>query len=377
MRSFVNHLLSPSRSRKRCLRTLLLLAAFFSLPFASHSQTSAHAFALLSPAALPHLKAEADTPVAQKALADANGHLSTEPHPMARLHTEGTLPHQGIRDQSIEAERDFQVMADLGFAFRFTGDRRYLDAEARYLSAWSSTYQPSLNPIDETRFDTVFIAFDLTRDALPAPVQSQVLALFRTMATGYLNWWDANAKKDPANWSSHRIKLMTLSAYELNDATLIHRAAAAFRAQIAQNIRPDGEVVDFKKRDALHYVTYDLEPLTTAALAAKMHGQDWFHTAATGSPSVEMGINWLLPFALGQKTHEEFVHSGVGFDAARARAGEQGYSGQWHPAASVELLALAAWADPRFTEPLRQVEQATDTQPAPWLQLCIAAEPGS
>lgn len=338
---------------------------------------SPDAFALLSPAAVQALRAQADTPIAKAMIVDANQHLATAPHPMVRLHTEGTLPHQGIRDQSIEAEKDFEAMAHLGFAYRFTGDRRYLDAAGRYLLAWSTVYKVSLNPIDETRFDTVFLAFDLTREDLPADVRSKVLELFRSMSVGYLGWWDQNAAKDPANWSSHRIKLMTLSAYELGDQSLIRRAAAAFRMQVKQNIGTDGEVVDFKKRDALHYVTYDLEPLTTAALAAKMHGQDWFHTAVTGSPSVEIGVDWILPYALGEKTHEEFVHSSVGFDAARANAGEQGYSGQWHPGASVQLLALATWQDPRYAKDLERVEQATGARPNSWLQICMAATRGN
>jgi hypothetical protein len=310
---------------------------------------------------------------AQAIIAEADAHLNTAPSAMARIHTEGTLPHQGIRDQSIAAEADFETMADFGFAYRLTGQRRYLDAEARFLGAWAAIYRTSLNPIDETRFDPVFVAFDLTRGDLPAKVESDTLEMFRGMARGYLDWWGNYAQKDNANWSSHRVKLMTLSAYETGDTSIISAATAAFRQQVQQNILPDGKVVDFAKRDALHYVVYDLEPLLTAALVAKMHGQDWFHTSPTGSASVEMGIDWLLPYASGEKTHEEFVHSSVSFDAARAKAGESGYSGMWQRKNSALLLTLTAWEDPRYKEMAHSVQAATDSRTPLYWQLSILA----
>ena len=74
-----------------------------------------------------------------------------------------------------------------------------------------------------------------------------------------------------------------------------------------------------------------------AALAAKAHGEAWFHAAVHGGSCVELAIDWLTPFALGQKTHKEFVHSSVPFDAMRAKAGLKGYPGPWEPGASIHL----------------------------------------
>jgi Alginate lyase len=354
--------------------TLLCLTACLSpITHAAPSTPSQQPFALVSPSLAAALSTQRQTQLGRHFIEQADQHLADIPHPMPRLHTEGTLPHQGIRDQSIEAERDFDSMLAFAFAFRLTGDNRYLDTESRFLSSWSQVYKPSLNPIDETRFEPVIIAFDLTRSNLPAATQQQVIALFRTMATGYLDWEDHNPGKDIDNWNSHRIKLATLGAYLTGDTALITRANKAYRTQVKQNIRPDGSVDDFDKRDALHYVTYDLEPLTTASLAAKAHGEDWFHTASTGSPSVEIAVDWLVPFATGAKTHQEFVNSKVAFDAARDKAGEHGYSGPWEPAGSVNLFTLATWQDPRYADTLKQVCAHTQHTPTPWIELLIDA----
>jgi len=116
-------------------------------------------------------------------------------------------------------------------------------------------------------------------------------------------------------------------------------------------------------------VTYDLEPLTTAALAAKAHGEDWFHAATPGSPCVELAIDWLTPFALGQKTHEEFVHSSVAFDAARAQAGVKGFAGPWDPGTSLHLFQLAALADPKYAPFIQPIAAKAGRSPQDWLVL--------
>jgi len=361
----------PNRLILLSLTALLSPAAAHAAPVA---QTSSQSYALISPTLAAALTTQRETPLGRHFIHEADVHLASAPHPLPRLHTEGTLPHQGIRDQSIESEQDFDFMLAFAFAYRLTGDNRYLDAETRSFTAWSQVYQPSLNPIDETRFEPFILAFDLTRSNLPPATQQQVVALFRTMAIGYLDWEDHYPGKDIDNWNSHRIKLATLGAYLTGDATLIARASRAFHQQVKQNIRPDGSVDDFYKRDALHYVTYDLEPLATASLAAKAHGEDWFHTAATGRPSVEMAIDWLIPFATGAKTHQEFVYSKVAFDAARDKAGEHGYSGTWEPVTSVNLFTLTTWQDQRYAPTLAQICTNTSRQPTPWIQLLMNTE---
>jgi hypothetical protein len=335
---------------------------------------SAHAqsFALLSPAAARSLPSQLDTQRARAMVRDADAALALTPHPLAQLHTEGTLPHQGIRDQSIEAERDFPMAQSLAFAYRLTGDKKYLSQATIFLDAWAATYKVSGNPIDETPFGPLFVAFDLTRGDLPPKTESRTVDLFRKMSITYLDWLDQNNPKDPSNnWSSHRVKLAVLGAYESGDSSLIARAARAYTRQVQRNIHPDGSVMDFTMRDALHYVVYDLEPLSTAALAARAHGQDWFHTAVTGSPSVERAIDWLVPYATGEKTHQEFVHSTVKFDAARDQAGEVGYSGQWDPKTSVNLLSLATALDPKYAPTLDKVEAGTGSRTPAWIALTM------
>jgi hypothetical protein len=262
-------------------------------------------------------------------------------------------------------------MLNFALAYRLSGgDKKYLDAEARFLAAWTHVYKPDLNPIDETRFDPIFIAFDLTRSDLPPAVQESTLALFASMSDGYLKFVEKNpCGKNALNWQSHRIKLATLTAFSLGDPVREERAQRAYETHVGCNIRPDGSVEDFYVRDALHYVVYDLDPLQTAALAARVHGQDWFHFKSPGGSSVAGAVDWLLPFTSGAKKHNEFVHSSIAFDAARDRAGERGYSGMWDVRAGVQTLALAAMLDAKYEQPFLALTTATKAQPTLWIRL--------
>jgi hypothetical protein len=363
----------------RALALALSLAAI-APACADPAAAPAPAFAIFPPAAVARLAGEATTPEALATIKQAEADFAATPGPLPRVHTEGTLPHQGIWDQSLAAEKDWPRMLDLATAYALTGDSRYLAATEKFLNAWLDVYHPSFNPIDETNLDRMIFAYDLTRARLTSSTRDKMSTFLRAMASGYLDRIAAEKKEDNANWQSHRIKLIVLAAYGLGDADLITRARQAYWRQVSVNIRPDGSVDDFYKRDALHYVTYDLEPLVTAALAAKEHGEDWFHVAppgSTGAASVASAVDWLTPYALGQQTHQEFVHSTVKFDAQRAQAGVKGFSGPWAPHGSILLYELAGMIDPKYETTLQQVLANIHEHRWPWYVLMSGAMNGA
>ncbi len=331
----------------------------------------AQTFAMISPAAIAAMPEKASSPEGRYVIHVASDALARDPVPLPRLHTEGTLPHQGIYDQSVAAGRDLTAMRDLGLAYRLSGEKKYRDAATRFLAAWLDTYRISLNPIDETGFDSLILASDLTRDGLSPDLQDKLDHFLRDMAVRYLDAIADEQKEDVANWQSHRIKLITLAAYALGDPPLIAKARAAFQRQIQVNVNSDGSVVDFTKRDALHYVTYDLEPLLMAASAAQAHGEDWFHPAAPPGGSLQLAVDWLVPFAAGLQTHEEFVHSTIRFDAERAQAGLPGYSGPWDPKGSILVYSLATVFDPAYQRLLERLQAHTDGKLPYWVILAL------
>ncbi len=246
-----------------------LLSVLFLVALAKIAHADAPVpYAIISPAVAAKLSTLAAADDAKKIIADARAELKAQPGPLPVLHTEGTLPHKGIWDQSIKARRDLDRMMDFALAWRLTNDHAFAEADERFYSAWLDTYRVSFNPIDETNFDKFIIAYDLAGAAFAPATQAKMKTFLETMARGYL---DAIVKKAKPlnNWRSHRVKMATLASFALGDPALIEQAHQAYLDQVAHNIRPDGSVDDFYDRDALHYVTYDLEPLSVAALAAK------------------------------------------------------------------------------------------------------------
>lgn len=353
-------------------------ACAVSRPIPSEQGTAAPAtppailgYALLSPTMVDTLPQTPATPQRAAALRYGTRDLSRPSHAMARVHVEGTLPHQGIYDESLLAAGDWSSIRDLALAGRLSGDARYTEAAEPLMASWLAVYRICLNPIDETGMESLLIAYDLLPPPARARLHEDMGRLLEDMATRYLN--DIEADHAQAyrggsrinNWQSHRIKLATLAAFALNDRALIARARQAFINQLGDNIHRDGSTLDFEQRDALHYVVYDLEPLCMAALAAKAHGEDWYRLTGATGVGLRAALDWLRPYADGSQAHEEFVHSTVSFDAIRNNAGIKGFSGPFDPKVTANLYAYASHLDERYKS------LAEKFSPPPWVMLVL------
>jgi hypothetical protein len=336
--------------------------------------------ALLSGAAqaqwCPITPAAAEQAAAQRVLASARKNIEATPHPIARMHTEGTLPHQGIYDETVAAQRDFPIVRDAALAWSLTREQRYLDQTDAFLRAWMTTYVASFNPIDETKLEPVILAYSLTREALSSETRKASQTFLRDLAEGYVE--RIVAKRDTAklrkvstwnnNWNSHRIKLMAMAAVVLDDRALLERVHGLYLEQLNNNFLPDGAVIDFEERDALHYVVYDLEPLSMAAIAAQSLGQQWLQDKAANGKHLADALDWLIPFAKGQRQHEEYVNTKVAFDRKRAQAGVAGFAGMWQPKSATTLYWQAARLAPAYQGLAQSLGNAPD-----WLSLCKPA----
>ena len=333
--------------------------------------------AIFGPAAGGDWSAHAGTAEAAVVLERARSGLTRPPGAIPVIHTEGTLPGRGIREISGRAREDFAITLALALAWRLTGDGLYAERAELYLLAWAGTYRWSFNPIDETGFDTLIMATDLVDDGLTRDDKARIDGFWRRLSVGYLDAMDGTPINAATNWQSHRIKLATLSAYRVGDPVLIDRARAAYRRHVSTNILADGSVHDFHERDAIHYVTYNLDPLMTAALSAQRHGEDWFGWRNPSGGGARDAVAWLIPYAEGQLTHQEFVNSRIKFDADRARVGQAGYTGVWDRAGAVNTLSLAGLLDPQFCPHGPALERATGRSAALWIDWMRRASAGA
>ncbi|WP_269714754.1 alginate lyase family protein [Caulobacter sp. NIBR2454] len=350
------------------MRSTLIFAALLTTLTAAPA-LAAGGFAICAPATA---SSDKSAPELQRVLERAAANRGRAAGAIPKLHTEGTLPGHGIRDISIKAKADHPITLDFALAWRLTGERAYLDQTARYLKAWADIYEMSFNPIDETGFDALMLSYDLTKQDLPPALRARMDGFWRRMAVGYLDAMDAGPRNANTNWQSHRIKLATMSAFLTGDTALITRAREAYRAQVAANLNADGTTFDFHERDALHYVTYNFDPLLMAMLAAKANGQDWFSYQAPSGSSLPHSLDWFAAYARGDKTHIEFANSKIQFDRDRAAAGQSEYAPHpWKPGGSVNTFALAAVLDPKYAALSRELSSRYGRPGPAWLAVCL------
>ena len=77
------------------------------------------------------------------------------------------------------------------------------------------------------------------------------------------------------------------------------------------------------------------------------------------------GLDWLLPYAKGEKTHEEYIHSKIKFDFQRRDAGVPGFSGLWEKDSATNLYWTAATLDGAYGA----VAKTLKPEPA-WVSAC-------
>ena len=298
----------------------------------------------------------------------AEGALKRSPDPLPVVHVEGTLPTLPSYQRALQARKDWAAMEALASAYIVDRDTRYVEGYARYLSAWLDVYKVSGNPIDETRLAQWLLAYRSAGAALPSGLSERMRQFACDLAIRYTQPQPASRKTSTNNWQSHRVKLAVMGAHVCGEAALITAAEAAFAKQIDDNLLANGETVDFAERDAIHYVVYSVEPLLEAALFARLHGRPLFAITGRDGQSISRTLEWLAPYARGEKTHEEFVHSRVRFDAERAAAGVPGFSGPFLPKSAQWTYWLAAQMDGKWLEVSRKLGNPSITQRAPWLE---------
>ena len=354
------------------LLRIISMAAGFLVPAYGLASTatsnSASGYAIFSPDLIAKLPSLRSTPTGATTIKKADTYLSTVPKPMPRLHVRHLNESTEFHDQSNLAQQDWEAMMYLGLAYRISGDKHYLDADVRYFGAWAEVFKPGfadLDPIDQAQTDQLMMAYDLVRDSLPAPIVTEMNTLCRSLAEGYMQWSSTSGLNN--NLESHAVELAVLASYETNDPELEKRAAKLFLKQVSKNVEKDGSVVDWHLRDALLYVDFDLKPLTTGALSAHFHGVDWLHEG--GKKSIAHAAEWLIPYAVGEQQHIEFVHTTLGGDKSHKRE-------VWKPSKnSQDILGMAALMDPTFESAFQQSMRVAKYPPGILVEVMSAIEP--
>lgn len=285
-----------------------------------------------------------------QAISAAEGALSHTPSALPHLHIDKLLPHQGIRDKSEAAVRDWPAARDLAVGYCVTGRADFRDHATAIVTDWAKRYRPDYNPVDEGGMQPLFLAADLLADSMSPSDATAWQSFASKLAEGYTQRAEQRDGVDLGMRQSRRIELAALAAYAIGDDQLVGRVQAMWTAHVGSNVNADGSVYDFTRHDALRAVVADLEPMIIAALAAHDHGSNWYGVPAANGSTLESALSWLAPYATGVNTHREYQNSHDPFDYARKNAGEPGFGGLWPPADAASLYLYASAVDLQWGE---------------------------
>jgi hypothetical protein len=289
----------------------------------------------------------------------ADNALTQTPDPVDTVISEGHLATDPKKIRTIRSLKDIEKIYALAIVYSIEGNKNYLEKAGEYITSWATINKPQGNPINDTKFEDLFFAYDLIKTNLSADQQNTINNWLRQIADAEIRTALPKTKKTSFNnWNSHRLKLIGLIAYILNNETFKTYIAEELPAQIEKNLLPDGSGIDFHERDALHYHIYTLEPLISlATVLQRATGKDFYHYTSPSGASIEKSIQFLVPFVSGEKLHPEFVNSTVAFDKKRADNKEAGYEigAPFKQTSGVNVLVQASYFEPSCMNVVRKV----------------------
>lgn len=302
-----------------------------------------------------------------KALADSS--LATVPSPVDTVFSEGRLASDPKKIKSLKALKDVNRMYALALSYKIEGNNAYLKKTTDFLVAWANLNKPMENPINDTKFEAAFEAYDLVKNDLSRNDNETIKKWLSVMAYKELNHPFFSKKKPgspTSNWNSHRIKVIGMIAYAINDDSLKIFINTALPSQIATNLYADGSGMDFKERDALHYQVYTLEPLIKLAVVVnRATGKDFYKYVSVVGSSLQKSMEFLLPYTTGEKTHEEFVNSKTEFDKKRAINKESNFitGALYQPSHGLNLFAMATYFQPDYLQIVQKLQKSEEKYP--------------
>lgn len=298
----------------------------------------------------------------------ANTALQQQPNPIDTIISEGHLATDPKKMRTQQSLVDMNKSYALAFAYRITGKKEYLLKCRDYILAWAQKNKGAGNPINDTKLDAMFEAYDLIRKEITADEKQQIDTWMMQVADAEIahpRFRSAN-KSAHNNWNSHRIKVVGNIAYVLDNKNYKTFTDTALQTQLAKNLYADGSGMDFEERDALHYHVYTLEPLLKIiTIIKRADGKNYYDYVSPTGSSIRKSVDFLVPYVTGEKVHHEFVNSKTLFDKQRAENKEPGYTigADFKPNTAIDALSYAAYFDNRLTEFVRKLMSAEEKYP--------------
>lgn len=284
-------------------------------------------------------------------------HFGEEARPLKVIHYEGLVNTNPKRIATVE---DLQQMGHAGYLLRYwqlTGDSRAAATLGNWIVKWFGTYELTGNDVNENKFFPLLVAYFYLRDDFTETHRMKVDEFVREL--GKLHAQAVRTSTHFTNRYTKHVRLAAVSGMILGKEEWIELSHEGVKRFVSASLYGDGESHDLRRRDTLTYHSSSLRPPIQLAMLAGEDGQDLYTWENERGGSLKKSVDYLVPYAMGDKVHKEWVHTKVGLDRRRAKAGLEKYrTGRlYEPKNALSLMELAAYFDPQL---LRVVRHLTD-----------------
>lgn len=357
-----------------------LLFLFLSLaPPLAHAQIPETL--LLTPTQQKHLRHLLQTNPAAKALwqqvdQEAKGYLQDQPRPLQVIHYEGLLDTNPSRIDTEKSLRDMDKLAAWLFAYYATQEEAYAQKAKTYILAWAETYRPTGNPINENKFEPLIHCYQTMKEYFSKAEQQRAENWLTRIAEAET----AYPKMPQNNWKTKQIKLVGTIGLIVGREDFERYAVAGLKKYIDGALYADGTTFDLRQRDAMSYHTAGLKPLMVTAITMNQFGKgqgssNIFDYQNPAGGSIRKSVDYVVPYALGEKVHKEWVNTKVALDRQRAAAGLAHYQPgvAYEPERSRELFELASYFDFKYQDVLRHLAEGDSQEFDTWFSVLVGA----
>ena len=321
---------------------------------------------------------------------DKHDYLSLATYYWPNPNTPNGLPYVG-RDGETNPEiheydisrlnRMCEAVQTLTLAFHFTGQEQYAERAAQQLRVWFLDGKTKMNPnltyaqmvkgkghegmpyglIDSRRLIMMGDAMRILQKSKSWTQEDQVG--MKKWFEDYLHWMltsnlgkrEGEAENNHGVWYDVQVAAYSLFCGKTDLARNILEQAKTKR--IAQQVEPDGsQPRELARTKSLTYVLFNLNAMVSLAMLGDQVGVDLWNYADTKGRGIRRALEWVIPYAKGEKTWE---HQQIG----------QVKDEDFAPLVGLLRQASAAYHDPAYESiiaGLKNVDNARERADLLW-----------
>ncbi len=303
--------------------------------------------------------------------------LEIEPTPLKKINYQGLLNTDPKRIATVAKVRQMSDVAILTQYWQASDDPRAAQALRGLITAWAATYEPTGNDVNENKLYPLSTAYAALRSTFDDADRQRIDAWIEEIGKRHAD--AVEAADIMTNLYTKSVRIVAICGRILDRKDWTEQATAGLKHWVTQSLRPDGGSLDLERRDTLTYHSSGLRPVIELAIVKGTDGENLYTWESPNGSSLEKSVNYVVPYANGTKTHEEWVNTKSELDRNRAAAGIEAYrTGRlYEPTDAITLLEDASYFDPSLMPLALELRESDAKRFASWTMVVNAAASGS